>query len=181
MTLTTSRDDFSIDEAVNTLSRDWDMFCKRLRRRYPGMKYFKIVEWHRNGRPHLHILLNTYIPKQYISKTWAEIRRSPITDIKSVGTASATRYATKYMTKAMDTTDGTAALFYLFRRRRFSFSQNFLPTSHPDTKYILWHGLDSDEARRIYQIVCKELMATYKFVGTSEDDCSLFLDMSQPP
>lgn len=182
LTLTCSTKDYDVQKSITTLSRDWDIFCKRLRRRYPKLKFFKIIEFHRNRRAHLHILVNVFIPQEYISKAWREIHHSPIVWINPVDSVNAVAYVTKYITKGMQNEDGTAAMFYIFSRRRFSFSQNFLPVTRADIKKIFLRNGTFAEAKAMYDLICKELLSTYKFIGETEDGlCSVFETAEPPP
>lgn len=55
------------------VKRHFDNFMKRTKR-YCGADtlYFQILEFQRRGAPHLHLLLNKYIPVGWVSKAWFE-------------------------------------------------------------------------------------------------------------
>jgi hypothetical protein len=55
------------------LSKSWDILLKRLKRKCPGIKYFRCVELQNNGMPHIHALINFYLPKWYIQLIWKKI------------------------------------------------------------------------------------------------------------
>jgi len=37
----------------------WRRWIERLRRRYPDLAYLRVLEWHRNGYPHVHVLVRS--------------------------------------------------------------------------------------------------------------------------
>jgi hypothetical protein len=66
------------------------------------LPYFAVVERHKSGRPHLHILLRApFIPQWWLSSQMRELAKSPICDIRAVkGTKMAAAYVAKYIGKA---------------------------------------------------------------------------------
>lgn len=68
----------------------------------PSLQYFAVVERHKSGRPHLHILLRCdFIPQAWLSAEMNRLAGSPIVDIRPVhGTKQAAAYVAKYIGKA---------------------------------------------------------------------------------
>ena len=56
---------------------------------------------HEAGIPHLHILLDRFIPQAWISHTWAGLGGGRIVFIKQVTVANVSRYLSKYLTKEL--------------------------------------------------------------------------------
>lgn len=59
-------------EVKNHLQR----LIKRMYRYCGDLKYFWILEFQERGAPHLHLLLDKYIPKDWLSKAWYEVVRA---------------------------------------------------------------------------------------------------------
>lgn len=94
LTLTTAP---SVDKPIQSSFRALVM---RLRRRNLLTDYFKVREFTKAGRPHLHVLFRgRYIPQPLVSKWWAEIHGSSVVDIRTVKGANMARYLSKYMSK----------------------------------------------------------------------------------
>jgi hypothetical protein len=66
------------------------------------LAYFAVVEKHKSGRPHLHILLRCdYIPQRWLSRQMQQLAGSPICDIRQIKTTKqAVAYVAKYIGKA---------------------------------------------------------------------------------
>lgn len=79
-----------------------------------ALPYFAVVERHKSGRPHLHILLRAhYIPQRWLSQEMARRMASPICDIRKVdSTAKAAAYVAKYIGKAPAKFGNSRAYWY---------------------------------------------------------------------
>jgi hypothetical protein len=53
-----------------TVKRHLDKFLKRLRRFAPAVRYFWVVELQQRGAPHIHMLIDRYIPKEWLAAAW---------------------------------------------------------------------------------------------------------------
>ena len=84
---------------INRLFRHFRTYLKRKLHRAP--KYIRILEHQKNGNAHLHILLNGYIPQEWISNAWASLGGGQIVDIRRVTMRSVSHYLSKYLTKQM--------------------------------------------------------------------------------
>jgi hypothetical protein len=177
LTLTCDSKVHSVEEACLEISHAWDLFGKRLRRKYPGIIYFKALEFRADHRPHLHILLNRFIPHKWISATWSELFAAPVVWIEKVGKAKVARYVTKYATKW--TTEGTdsAINYYLFKLRRFSFSRNFYALIPKKWKRVYHLGQSHARALLMYEALVRELLETYDLTGVSNDGSVCFFKL----
>ena len=72
VTLTFAHRDITITEQLQALKRTFDLFSKRLRRRWPGVAYVRTIEVHRSGYPHVHMVIDTYIPVSWLQLHWKE-------------------------------------------------------------------------------------------------------------
>jgi hypothetical protein len=78
----------------------FNKFREYLKRKYGTVPpYICVLEFTKAGIPHLHILLDRYIPQAWISQTWAGLGGGEIVFIKQVTIANVTRYLSKYLTK----------------------------------------------------------------------------------
>jgi len=70
-----------------------------MRRKYGSApKYIAILEFHRNGRPHLHILIDRFIEQAWLSTAWDAIGGGRIVDVRFVDLHRVSRYLAKYLT-----------------------------------------------------------------------------------
>lgn len=112
------------------IKKNWDPLMKRIKRRYPGAAYMRIIETHKSGAPHVHFLLNAHLDdvhqvtrkdgSQYGACAWVEdalkslgwgfiydIRNlaGPNDDDAKYHAGSVALYVTKYMTKDLGRDD----------------------------------------------------------------------------
>lgn len=45
---------------------------QRLRRKYGNFKYARVFEVHKSGFPHVHMVLNSFIPKDFVENAWKD-------------------------------------------------------------------------------------------------------------
>lgn len=73
-----------------------------LRRKYGiAPKYIAILEFQRNGMPHLHLLIDRYIPFAWIQESWTAIGGGRFVNIKHVDVHRVSHYLAKYLTKEL--------------------------------------------------------------------------------
>lgn len=91
------------EDCHRVLMHAWDVFVKRVRRRFAGkpFEYLWTVEATKRGQPHLHVLLRCdFLPKAWISACFAELARAPIVDIELIDSVNkAAAYVAKYVAK----------------------------------------------------------------------------------
>ncbi len=88
--------------AVPHLRLCFNKFREYLKRKYGKVPpYICILEFTQAGIPHLHILLDRYIPQAWISQTWAGLGGGKIVYIEQVTIANVARYLSKYLTKEL--------------------------------------------------------------------------------
>lgn len=125
LTLTTNKTVHDTDDALRNINLAWNAFATVLRRQYPGIRYFKVLEVSDKKSVHLHIILNKYIPAPWIIKYWSRYWQSYIVDIKAVQTIKETlNYILKYVFKSTDNFNSNK-IFYIYNKRRFSFSRSW--------------------------------------------------------
>jgi hypothetical protein len=78
------------------------MFRTYLKRKYGECPaYICVLEYTQSGRPHLHVLLDRYIPQAWISTVWSILGGGRVVDIRRVTIKNVSRYLSKYLTKDM--------------------------------------------------------------------------------
>lgn len=92
----------SINDNADIMTH-WHTLMVDLKRKFPGLKGFWVKEYTKRGKAHLHMIVNRYIPQEWLSERWYEITRTSyivhieaMSDIKNPAA-----YMLKYMTKAM--------------------------------------------------------------------------------
>src|SRR5262249_16696808 len=90
-------------DARRAMSRALPILFKRIKRRFNWQKleYLVVVERHKSGWPHLHVLLRCpFLAQRWISAQGDGIPGSPVVDIRQVKNArQAARYVAKYIGK----------------------------------------------------------------------------------
>ena len=100
LTLDPSKVKCSGKESVPYLRECFDKFRRYLRRRFgEAPRYVCIVEFTKNGVPHLHILIDRYIEQAWISSVWERLGGGWRVDIRRVTVRNVSRYLAKYLTK----------------------------------------------------------------------------------
>jgi len=81
----------------------WSKFRVYLGRKLgKGVEYIAVMEYHKSGIPHLHVLINQFVPQKWISSSWSKLGGGYIADIKRVVDISKIGYYLgKYLTKDM--------------------------------------------------------------------------------
>jgi hypothetical protein len=84
---------------INGVFADFRIYLKRRLGYAPD--YIRILEYQKNGNAHLHVLLNCYLPQNWVSEAWSAVGGGRIVDIKQVDIHRVSRYLSKYLTKQM--------------------------------------------------------------------------------
>jgi hypothetical protein len=83
------------------LRKVWSKFRVYLGRKLEQkVEFISVMEYHKSGVPHLHALINQYIPQKWISNAWSRLGGGRIVHIKQVADISKMGYYLgKYLTK----------------------------------------------------------------------------------
>jgi hypothetical protein len=81
------------------LTERFNALRTELRDRYDGLSYVWIREEGESGNPHLHLLVDRYMPQSEVSTLASRVGLGHIVDIRRVNARNAARYLTKYLTK----------------------------------------------------------------------------------
>jgi hypothetical protein len=63
--------------------------------------YIRVLEFQKNGNPHFHILIDRYIPYEWIKASWTGVGGGRFVDIRYVDLHHVSRYLSKYLTKEL--------------------------------------------------------------------------------
>jgi len=80
----------------------WGKFRVYLGRKYnEAISFICVLELHKSGFPHLHTLVDRFIPQKWISQAWESVGGGPIVFIERLGNVGEIgRYLAKYLTKS---------------------------------------------------------------------------------
>lgn len=135
LTLTLSTKDYSPEESICKISEFFNLWVKFMRYRGFKFQYFKIIEFTKKDVAHLHILVNAFLPGLVVQQCWKQITGSYIYKIKKPENKEHTiNYLLKYITKANN--DFAQIFFYLYQKRRYSYSQNFFETAKEEQAFV---------------------------------------------
>lgn len=62
-------------------------------------EFIAVLELHRSGVPHLHVLVGAYLPQDWLSAAWQAVGGGRIVDIRFVDVHKISAYLSKYFTK----------------------------------------------------------------------------------
>lgn len=99
-------------------SHVWEVFCKRMRRRFPRLEYVAILEEHKDGYPHVHGFASVYIPQAVYSEQWEASGGGRIVHVEAVKTGEVSEYVSKQLAKYVGKQQVAGAVRHLPRRSR---------------------------------------------------------------
>jgi hypothetical protein len=87
---------------IKYLKTTYNKFREYLKRKFgTAPKYITVVELTKKGVPHLHILIDRYIPQAWISNVWSRLGGGHRVWIERVEVRDVARYLSKYLTKEL--------------------------------------------------------------------------------
>ena len=99
LTLDPERAPRSQEERHEFLTDRWNALRTELNDRYPGFSYIWVREEQENGMPHLHVLIDRFVPQGEVSRMWSRLGAGEIVDLRQVNARNAAHYIGKYLTK----------------------------------------------------------------------------------
>jgi hypothetical protein len=89
-------------DSVRYLRRVFDKFRIYLRRRFGNpVKYIAVLEFHKSRIAHLHLLVDRFIPWEWIKDSWSALGGGTVVDVRFVDVHRISRYLSKYLTKEL--------------------------------------------------------------------------------
>ena len=58
---------------LRSLYRNFKKFIQRVRRKYPGISFIRTIEVHQSGFPHIHLVVDSFIPIAFLQKHWHDL------------------------------------------------------------------------------------------------------------
>lgn len=120
ITLTTRDRRQSRQRALIEIEHAFSVLIKRIRRKVQGFIYVKVIELHKNGLPHLHIIGNRYLSQRWVKNNWCQIWGAYVCDVRPCDAGRVAGYVCKYLAKSWESAPQYHAVFSLCKRRRFS-------------------------------------------------------------
>lgn len=153
-TITTDPKVLSPDEALKTMNHRWHKLCRNLLREYPGIKFFRVLEFTESGLPHLHVMFNRRVEWKLLQRIVQQQSFGKVLHFKVLPRSVAFGYLTKYITKGL-------ANYQVSREhhiRMWSASMRFLPAVYyfdGQTEYaIVWTGRLNENLETVLDL-CK--------------------------
>lgn len=122
-TITTDPKVLDPGTALKTITHRWHLLCRNLLRLYPGIKFFRVLEFTQSGLPHIHVIFNKRVEWRLLQSMVMAQQFGKVLHFKVLPRDQAFSYLTKYMTKAL----GDYELARQLRSRAWSASVAFLP------------------------------------------------------
>lgn len=92
----------NLTESAILIKEAWNRLRLRISRRFGAFKYVWAIEGHeKTGMPHMHILVNIFIPQRWLSANASRCGFGYIADIREVRNESAFDYVLKYLGKGL--------------------------------------------------------------------------------
>lgn len=89
--------------AIRKLRDSFNKLRVYLGRRYGAIDFICILELHESGMPHLHLLVDRYIPVEWLRESWQSVGGGFEIKIKEVPVRKASIYVSKYLSKKATT------------------------------------------------------------------------------
>jgi len=128
-------------DPVRYLRRVFNKFRVSLLRKFKcTINYIAVLEFHKSGIPHLHVLVDRFILQQWISEAWSALGGGWIVDIRFVDVHRISHYLAKYLTKEL-------LMSAPLRSRRVTTSRSIhlLEKTASDTTWVM-------DSRSIFQL-----------------------------
>jgi hypothetical protein len=88
----------SVEDQHEYITECWDRLNRRLKRRYPDLSFVSVRhEGDENGRAHLHLLVDRYLPQGMLSRHAAAVGLGEVVDIRRVNARNAVHYISAYL------------------------------------------------------------------------------------
>jgi hypothetical protein len=136
-------------EVWKNLGSTWNKFRTYLKKLYPDIFYIRIIEPHKSGYPHLHVLLSQFVSLQKVTKYITKQGFGWNACLTKITSDSGSAYVSKYLTKA-EWSDEANALRKLSNSRIVSASRGIKLTPEPTGKYEVMNPKINDESFNDY-------------------------------
>jgi hypothetical protein len=139
-TVTTDPSILESDAALRSIARRWHRVLRTLRRNYPTLRFFRVIELTRSSLPHMHILFDQYVDWHLFRAALMRADFGRVLHYTKIDREAAIPYITKYITKSL----GVQPYLMQLHLRTWSASVHFLPAItyfEEGTEFsLLWIG-----------------------------------------
>lgn len=160
LTLTASMPGTPQAKDLRRLAEAWRRFLYRLKKEYPKLKYFRVLDCGKGGNWHFHVLVSSYIPFEWLQRAWKQSGGGWHVYIKMIPPKQAGSYAVKYVTQARSWRPEVEKAIYESGCRRFAFSKN-CPTGLKEKTIKLFTLNRSFEAIQSFAVAVYNFMLPY--------------------
>ena len=165
LTLTVDPNHVGISAAPEIITQMWDVFLKRVKRRYGNFKFIRVLEFQANGYPHLHVIMNLFLPHAYVKRVWTNLGGGKIVDIRAIKNQNIARYVGRYLSREKEKHAEHDHKFWDYSLRRYAFSRNFPLAPWEDRTTIFFSSMCWDCAPDFFNYVCDWLVNERVFVA----------------
>lgn len=102
LTCTLRENDLPLSVNWKRLSKCWNTFLSNLRKKHGKIRYFRCVELHKNGMPHIHALINVHMTKRKSHDLWHKITKDSFKCEFEKIKYSCAGYIIKYLQKGLE-------------------------------------------------------------------------------
>ena len=113
-------------------------FIRRLRKRYPNIQYFWVIELTKRLYPHIHIVFNQFVHWKVIRAIWYHVTKSYITDIRSIPAGNISAYMSKYLNSQKKQNESQWGTIFKNVDRLYGCSGSFFTKKPVDTSPQEW-------------------------------------------
>lgn len=101
LTLTLDPRRIKTADPIGHIWKTWQKFRVYLQRKFKeSITYVAVMELHKSGLPHLHILIDRFIPQAWISDRWERLGGGRVVDVRRINNLdNAAWYLSKYLSK----------------------------------------------------------------------------------
>ena len=100
-TLTVDPKKLSREEAWRTLNKRWHQVHRAILHEVPKFRYFKVIETHKSGYPHIHFLTAAYIDWYKLQQACINAGLGEVIHFRKGDAGRQVNYACKYVTKTL--------------------------------------------------------------------------------
>ena len=157
LTCTIRENSKSLSENWKFINKSWNTLLNRLKRIQPNLKYFRVTELQKNGMPHIHAIINVWLPPGWSHSIWHQITHNSFKCEFEFIKISVASYIFKYFSKSIEDIliirDETGK-----KTKIFNCSRNFLKLC---TKIAKWTLLCFSEFENIIDEFALKYLESY--------------------
>lgn len=138
-TLTTINDHSNPNDQLLKAEKHFRELRKKLKRKFPDLKYFIVKELSPRGMWHFHGIWNIYIPIEQLSSMWKQISGAYRCNLQKVkNPVGIVNYIFKYMFKLVGDYNEARPL-YETGKKKYSYSRGLFQKNDQKNPYELYH------------------------------------------